>query len=295
LTTDERGRSFVHFAFWKLKNLNLIELFDELKLLFKILFAEFMLEFQTKNEEIEKFLDPKVNQASNILHITTEKSETKFLYMQIQSLMSTADEISTPYIMLKTSLSEKEFENGMKAFVGDRLLVIEVDSEDICFGKYKEQLIEMSQKSSRRLIVISEVSSKIQFENYPILKYFAPHLYPKDLTKDSLIKVLNSEVTFQNYPITWKELLSENYIKNEVLLADLVDTKLIAENVPVAKEYNKKLYVNRTFSYANTLSPEVLKACFDEFVYNEEDFQAKLETNSGRNVHWLERDDDFLR
>ncbi len=49
------------------------------------------LEFLIKNQQIEDFLDPQINQTNKIFHVKTNESETDFLGMRIHTIFSAAD------------------------------------------------------------------------------------------------------------------------------------------------------------------------------------------------------------
>jgi thymidylate kinase len=253
------------------------------------------LEFRTTHKTIEDFLkDPQIKQTDKILHVNTQESETKFVSMQIYGKLSTAALNKDTYIMMKTSFSEETFERGVKVFKESetfKFMIIEVDSEDSLFVKFRSQIEKIVQSPSKRMIVITDMNSKIKFTRCEELEL--SHFHPKDLTDASLAEVLNRKVEFQKTQTTWKELAEEDYLKNKVLLKHLLTTNKIAENVEVSKEIDVSLYVPRTFLYQNWLKPEVLKALrSDEIVYNQQDYGAQCRS---RNVHWLEKDGETLK
>jgi hypothetical protein len=246
-----------------------------------------LLEFQIRNKTIEDFLDLKINQTNNILHVRTQTSETGFLCMWIHSKLSTTADKDT-YIVMKTSFGEKNCDRGVKVFEAEKsfkFMIIEVDADNHLFGKYSDRLNNCLQNLSKRLIVITDVKSSVKFENYSPLKEEVAHIYPKELSQDSLTKVLNNPVSLQNCQSTWKEIADEVFIKNNILLKDIIGTNKIGDNIQISKEFDEGLYVSRTFIYKNVLKSEVLKECKeDEFFYVEEDFRAKLESNANKSI-----------
>jgi hypothetical protein len=251
------------------------------------------LEFQTSHKTIEDFLDPQINPANKILHVRTQEAETEFVSMQIHIKISAAVNKDT-YIMMKTSVSEETFERGVKVFEKSesfKFMIIEVDAEnDSLFGIVRIQLENTLQSSSKRLIVITDVNSKLKFSRCSELKF--DHFRPKVLADASLAEVLDRKVEFQRSKTTWREIAGENYLKNEVLLRNLLKTEKIAENLQVSKEIDKNLYVPRTFLYPNWLKPEVKFLRSEEIVYNQRDYEAKCKS---KNIHWLEKDGETLK
>ncbi len=291
LTNDEYERVFKE-----------IELFEDKMLVIRttktIFDDDSRLEFQISNKTIEDFLDLQISQTNNILHVKTQALETEFVCMWIHLKLSTTADKDT-YIMMKTSFGGENFGRGVKVFeVAEsfKFLIIEVDSENHLFGKYNNRLTNCLQNSIKRLIAVTDVKSGVNFKNCRSLEEKVPHIYSKELSQDSLTKVLSRPVYLQNCQTTWKEITDEDYLMNKVLLKDLLATSEIGENLQISKEFDEGLYISRTFIYKNVLKSEVLTECkVDEFVYSEEDFQAKLHSNSSKNIHLLERDGKTLR
>jgi hypothetical protein len=170
-------------------------------------------------------------------------------------------------------------------------MIIEVDSEDRLFENFRSQIEKTLQNSSKRLIVVTDVNSKIKFSGCTELKLDPFH--PKDLTDASLAEVFNRKIVFQKSQTTWKELAGEDHLKNQVLLNDLLKTTEIVRKVKVSKDIEKSLYVPRTLLFQNWLRPEVLNALrSDAIVYNEQDYEAQCRS---KNVHWLEKDGETLK
>jgi hypothetical protein len=252
---------------------------------------ELYLEFQTIHKTIEDFLnDTQNNQTNKIFHIKTQESETEFVSMQIHKKLSTAAVNKDTYIMMKTSFSEETFERGVKVFEKSesfKFMIIEVDSGDqpSLFEKFRSQIEKTVQSTSKRMIVITDVNSKIRFSGCAELKLDS--FYPKDLIDASLAEVLNRKIEFQKFQTTWKELAGEDYLKNNVLLKDLLKTKEIAKKMKVSKGIDKSLYVPRNFLYSHWLEPGVLKELkSDETVYNQQDYEAQCKS---KNLHWIEK------
>jgi hypothetical protein len=247
------------------------------------------LEFHTIHKTIEDFLDPQISPAKKILYVKTQESETEFVSMQIYKKLSTTDIKKDTYIMMKTSFGEESFKSGVKVFEKSdsfKFMIIEVDSEDSLFEKFRSQIETTLQSPSKRLIVIA-VKSKIKFSDCTELDIDPFH--PKDLTDASLAQVLNRPVNFQKTQTTWKEILA----KNNILLKDLLRIKEIAANVLVSKSINENLYIPRTFLYQNWLELEVLNEfSSDDIVYNQQDYEAKFKSKT---VHWLEKDREILK
>ncbi len=256
------------------------------------------LELQINNKTIEDFFDPEINQTNNILHVRTQASETGFVCMWIHSMFSTTTDKDT-YIVMKTSFGEENFDCGVKVFEAAesfKFMIIEVDSEDYLFKKFKDRLTNSLQDSSKRLIVITDVKSGVKFENCTYLEVEVSHIYPKELGQNSLTKILSRPVSLQNCETTWKQIVDEFYVKNKVLLKDLLKINKIGKTVEISKDFDEGLYVSRSFIYKNVLKSKVLRKCKDdEFVYSEEEFEAKLQSNTCKNVHMLERDGETLQ
>ncbi len=253
------------------------------------------LKFQTIQKDIEDFLkDPQIKQTNKILHVKTQESETDFVSMQIYKKLSTAAVNKDTYIMMKTSFSEESFERGVKVFEKSesfKFMIIEVDSGDSLFEKFRNQIEKIVQSPSKRLIVITDVNSKIKFSRCS--EFELSSFYPKVLTDASLAQVLNRKVEFQKTETTWKELAGEDFLINNILLKDLLTTEKIAGNLRVSKEIDASLYVSRTFLYQHWLKQEVLKAFkSDKIVYNQQDFEAKCKS---KNIHWFEKDGETLK
>jgi energy-coupling factor transporter ATP-binding protein EcfA2 len=247
------------------------------------------LEFQTTHKTIDDFLDPQINSANKILHVKTQEAETEFVSMQIYKKLSTAAVNKDTYIMMKTSFSEENFERGVKVFEKSesfKFMIIEVNSEDCLFDARKKSWTNFSSSSLKRLIVITDVNSKIVFSGCSELEVSS--VYPKDVSIDSLAKVLSRRIEFQKIQTSWKELAEEDFLKNNVFLKDLLRKKAIAENVQVFKEFdNKNLYVPRTFLCQHWLKTEVLNVLnSDEIVNNQQDYEAMSKSKS---IHWLEK------
>jgi hypothetical protein len=253
------------------------------------------LEFRTIRRDIVYFLDSQINFSNKILHVKTQESETEFVSMQIYKKFSTAAFNKDTYIMMKTSFSEEAFERGVKVFEKSesfKFMIIEVDSKNNLFEKFRSQIEKTLQSSPKRLIVITDVNSKIKFSGCAELQL--DPFPPKDVTDASLAEVLDRKIEFQKFHTTWKELAGEDYLKNEVLLKDVLKINKIAENVRVCKEFDESLYVPRTFLYQHLLKPAVLNALSrsDEFVYNQQDYEAQCRS---KNIHWLEEDGETLK
>jgi hypothetical protein len=244
----------------------------------KTIFDDYLrLEFQISNKTIENFLDLKISQANNVLQIKTQTSETEFVCRWIHSMLSTTADKDT-YIVMKTSSGDGNFERAVKVFEAEesfKFMIIEVDSEDNLFGKFSNRL----QSSSKRLIVITDVKSGVYFQSSTSSEVEVPHIYPKELSQNSLTEVLSRPVYLQNNQTTWEQIADEVYIKNNVLLKDLLNKSTIGETVQISKEFDEGLYVSRTFIYKNILKSEVLTECKDDvFVNSEKDFEAKFQS-----------------
>jgi hypothetical protein len=235
-------------------------------------------------------LDPQINPANKILHVKTQEAETEFVSMQIYKKLSTAAINKDTYIMMKTSFSEETFERGVKVFEKSesfKFMIIEVDSGDTLFEKFRSQVEKTLQSPSKRLIVITDVNSKMKFNQQNCSELEHDKFHPKELNFESLDKVLNRQIEFQNFSTTWKELAEEDHLKNNVLLSDLLKTNKIAENVKVCKKIDENLYVSRTFLFKHWLKPEVFDAVkSDEIVFNQQDYEAKCKS---KNIYWFER------
>jgi hypothetical protein len=182
--------------------------------------------------------------------------------------------------------SDEMFNRSVKVFEAEesfRFMIIEVDSQDDLFEHHKNCLLQTLQSPSKRLIVITDENSEIKFENHNHLKIEVPHIYPKVLTQHSLDQVLNRPVTLQNYPTTWKAIAQEDFIKNHILLKDLLQTSEIAQNLEVSDE---KFYVERTFVYKPWIKPRFLRECKDNFFYNQQEFETKLITHPKKTFIW---------
>ncbi len=164
-----------------------------------IFHADSLLEFQTIHKDIEEFLDPQINQTNNILHVKAQEFETEFVSMQIYKKLSTTAVNKDTYIMMKTSFNEETFELGVKVFEMSesfKFMIIEVDLEDdSLFEKFRSQVEKTLQSTanSKRLIVITQVNSKVQFSSCSELK--VDHVYPKDLNDEGGITKNKGEVS----------------------------------------------------------------------------------------------------
>jgi hypothetical protein len=244
------------------------------------------LEFQISNKTIEDFLDPEISQTNNILHIRTQPSESEFVCMWIHSMLSATADKDT-YIVMKTSSGEENYERGVKVFEAAesfKFLIIEVDTEVNLFGKYNSRLTNSFQNSSKRLIAITDVKSGVSFQNCCPFEEEVAHIHPKELSQNSLTEVLSRPVYLQNYQTTWEQIADEDYLKNEVLLKNLLEVNTIGENVQISKEIDEESYVSRTFIYKNILKLEVLQEC-----------RNKLRSDPCKNSHMLERDGETLQ
>ncbi len=155
------------------------------------------LELQATNKEIAGFLNHNLNPANNILHV---KSDTELVSMQIYRSLSTTALYKDNYIMMKTSFSEGDFERGLKVFEkleSFKFMIIEVDAEDKLFEKFRDQIMQILKNPSKRLIVITDVKSRIIFSKCTSLD-LGP-VYLKDLNATSVVEVLSREYEFQNF------------------------------------------------------------------------------------------------
>jgi hypothetical protein len=256
------------------------------------------LEFQINKNFFEDFLDPQINQTNNILHVRTQASETEFVCMWIHSMLSTTADKDT-YIVMKTSFGDRIFGRGVKVFEAEesfKIMIIEVDAEESLFEKYSNRFKNCLQNSTKRLIVITDVKFGVKFEKCSSSEVEVPHIYPKELSQNSLIKVLNHSVYLQHCQTTWEQIADEVYIKNEVLLKDLLGVNRIGETVQISKEFDEKLYVSRTFIYKNEHKSKVLRECKDdEFVDNKNEFNKKSQSNPSKKNHLLEKDGETLQ
>ncbi len=248
------------------------------------------LNFQINNKIIEDFLDTKINKINNILRVRTQASETEFVCMWIHSMLSTTADKDT-YIVMKTSFSKENFDRGVKVFEAAesfKFMIVEVDTRDHLFGKYSNRLKDSLQNSSKLLIVITDVKSGVMFQNCCPSEAEVPHIYPKELSQGSLTEVLSRPVSLQNHQTTWKQIADEVYLKNEILLKDLLKANEIGENVPISKDFDVGLYVSRTFIYKNVLQSEALTECEDD--QDGDDNDDELQLNPSKNIHLLESD-----
>jgi hypothetical protein len=245
-----------------------------------------ILEIQV-NKNIVEFLNLDTSQPSNILHIKTQKSETKFVSMQIYSVLSRANKSKDSYIMMRTSFDEASFERGMKVFeraASFQFMIIEIDSDESLSEVYS-CVAQILNNPSKRLIIINDQKNIIKIKRSQELDL--PHIYLKNLEKDILNKILNSEVSLQNFRTKWVNLANKDYFENNILLADITNRESIAKNVHIAKEYDKDLYISRTFIYKNVLKGEVLdETSKDEFGYSADEFNNKY---SNKNYHWVDK------
>ncbi len=124
-----------------------------------------LVEFQIIKKDIEDLLDPQINSANKILHVKTrQKSESKFVSTHIYKKLSKTVYKDT-YIMMKTC-SEEFFRRGVEVFekyTSFKFLIIEVDSGNDLFEKYRSQVERALQSPSKKLMVITDVKSNIKF------------------------------------------------------------------------------------------------------------------------------------
>jgi hypothetical protein len=271
------------------------------------LFEDFVLEFVNEYVEIKRFYTNIGSQSQKILQVITPESEESFISMRILSNLSSAPKDS--FVMLRSSLSSEVIERGLNVFKSGKfcnLLILQIDPEKPLSDENQQifdqgaQVFEIEdlpdirnnclngslRDHSKRLIVITDLNSKVNFKSSDFQEFQVAHSFPKDLEDASLNIVLNREVDFQKHKTTWKEIAEKDYLKNDILLKDLLQFQEIADNVQVFNIFNKDLYVERTFIYQHWLKPEVLNNFNDEFVYNEEEFESKRKS---KNIHWLEK------
>jgi hypothetical protein len=188
----------------------------------------FCLEFQTIKKEIQEFLDPQISQTNNILHVKVQESETEFVSMQIYEKLSTTATVNKDtYIVMKSSFSDEIFERGVKMFEAEesfKFMIIEVDSDNNLVQKYKSQLENILQNSmdAKLLVLVTDVNSNISFSNTNCSELQVDPVNLKDLSATSIKKVLSHPVEFQKFTTTWKDISEEDYLKNEILLKDIL-------------------------------------------------------------------------
>jgi hypothetical protein len=233
---------------------------------------DWYLEFKEEVPEIKSFYE---NQHSKqVLHVITPESEESFISMRVLSMLSSAPRDSI--VMISTCMVRKMMEQGLNVFKSGescKLLILQIDPEKPLSEDDEKKLEEALQDRTKRVILISDQKWKNKIHNIEVIQTTKTFL--TDLTKESLNKVLEIQIKFQNSSVAWRDLMDEKH-SAETSLADLINTKSVAENILVPAENNQELYVSRTFTYKNVLRPEVLKECRgDVFVYSEEDFEAK--------------------
>jgi hypothetical protein len=257
------------------------------------LFKELFLKFKEELPEIRDFYENKDQQSKQVLHVITPKSEEPFISMRVLSILSSAPRDS--FVMLSSSLASEVMKQGLNVFKSReacKLLILQIDPEKPLSGDDKKKLEEALQDQTKRVILVSDQKWKNKIQNSETIQTAKTFL--TDLTKESLKKVLELPVKLQNSSVAWKDLLDEKHFA-ETSLADLINTKSVAGDVPVSKDNLMGLYVPRTFTYKNVLKPEVLKECSGNFVYSEKDFVAKLQAEPAKNLHWLEKDGETLK
>jgi hypothetical protein len=160
--------------------------------------------------------------------------------------MSVASAPKDSFVILKSNLSSETIEQGLNVFKSGetcKLLVLEIDAKESLSKEIQRNIQEVLKDQRKRVILISDQKWMNEIQNIETIQIAKTFL--TDLTKESLKKVLELKVELQNSSVAWTDLLDEKHFA-ATSLADLINTKSVAADVPVSKEFNKDLYVSPT-------------------------------------------------